>query len=902
MIGSPALAWRAVASRGECVRLKTTERHHRTSQAAEQDALPLANRVPGVLWGLLAVCFGLLLTFWLYRIQARQWQEAQRDAVVAEAEKGVVQLRAKLRSAELLLRSLQTMFLVSGEMDAGQFARVYANLDPRREFPSLLAVAYVARVQRHDGDHYLTTLVAPLEGNRKLLGLDVVNQPANMTALLESRDTDRLAVSEPFPLVQDRGAVGRGQGITLRLPDFGPGASPDSPFVRRQRLRGSIAVSFRVADLIRTGLSPQLLKMARISVTDITRASNDPLFDSGAGVPPTTPSIVQRMRFGGRIWHLAVFPAEAASGPPWPQSVVPAGILASVLLGLLVWSLTDTRRRAVQLGRRLGERYRESEERFRTLNELLPALVVLADAADGRIVYANQAARGRLGEDLAGRPLASVLELDEVEVERRLASPESGAVELALHDASGGRFWASVSMSWLMLDGRPQWAMVASDVTEQRALTELLGYQATHDELTGLINRREFERRLQRIVQHVGEPPPYAAVLFIDLDQFKLVNDTSGHVAGDQLLLQLATVMRAQLGEEHVLARLGGDEFGVILAGLDTPARAAELAEHLRRGLDGFVFVWESKSYMASISVGAVLVDRPGTPLAELLAAADTACYMAKEQGRNRVHFYSERDEQSALRRGEMEWANRLRWAVQEQRFVLTYQEVRALGAEPAGIHAELLLRFRDEHGALVSPGAFIPAAERYGLMPLIDRWVIETALANLDRLHPAGPALRMVAINLSGASIEDETLAERIIELLHLHEVAPGRVCFEITETVAVRQLTNVIRFVNRLREAGCRIALDDFGVGMSSFSYLKHLPVDILKIDGSFIRDMLSDPISHAMVRAMSDIAHRLGLLVVAEWVTDEAIMASLGELGVDMAQGYSLHQPERVMFQRD
>jgi diguanylate cyclase (GGDEF)-like protein/PAS domain S-box-containing protein len=902
MIAEPAVAWRTGACRGEFVPPKSTDRRLLAPQVVEQDALPLASRVPGVLWGLIAVGCGLLLTLWLYRIQARQWQAAQRDAVVAEAEKGVVQLRAKLRSAELLLRSLQTMFLVSGKMDAGQFARVYANLDPRRDFPSLLAVAYVVREPRSDGDHFPTTLVAPLEGNRNLLGLDVVDQPANLQALLQSRDTDRLAVSEPFPLVQDLGASGRRQGITLRLPDFGPGDSLDSPAMRRQRLRGSIAISFRIADLIRTGLPAPLLNAARISVTDITRRPHVPLFDSHGGAPGAAPSIVHRLPFGGRIWELAVFPTEAAGSPPWPQSVAPAGILASVLLGLLVWSLTDTRRRAVELGRRLGERYQESEERFRTLNELLPALVVLADAADGRIVYANQAARGRLGESLAGSPLASVLEVDEVEVERRLASPETGAVELALHDASGGRFWASVSMSWLMLDGRPQWAMVASDVTEQRALTELLGYQATHDELTGLINRREFERRLQRVTQDVRESPPYAAVLFIDLDQFKLVNDTSGHVAGDQLLLQLATVMRARLGEEHVLARLGGDEFGVILAGLDTPAHAAELAEHLRRGLDGFVFVWETKSYMASISVGAVMIDRPGTPLAELLAAADTACYMAKEQGRNRVHFYSERDEQSALRRGEMEWANRLRWAVQEQRFVLTYQEVRALGAEPSGIHVELLLRFRDEHGDLVSPGAFIPAAERYGLMPLIDRWVIETALANVNRLHPAGAALRMVAINLSGASIDDETLAERIVELLRLHHVAPERVCFEITETVAVRKLADVIRFVTRLRDAGCRVALDDFGVGMSSFSYLKHLPVDILKIDGSFIRDMLSDPISHAMVRAVSDIAHRLGLVVVAEWVTDEAVMASLRDLGVDMAQGFSLHQPERVMFQRD
>ncbi|OOG65046.1 bifunctional diguanylate cyclase/phosphodiesterase [Rhodanobacter sp. B04] len=864
------------------------------------DVEPLANRVPGVVWGLLALGFGLLLTFWLYRVQARQWQAERQEAVVTEADKGVAQLRAKLRSAELLLRSVQTMFLVSEQMDEDRFERLYANLDPRRDFPSLLAMAYAVRVPRVDGDHYSTVLVAPLEGNRDLRGLEVTDQPANLQALFASRDTNQLSASNPFALVQDRGAGRSGLGVTLRLPDFGSDPAPGSVSERRRRMRGSIAMSFRVGELIQTGLPQHLSELARIVVTDVTHQRHDGLFDSGGEGPATGQTVVYSQRFGGRTWTITVIPHRAEE-LPWSQSAAPAGVLVSVLLGLLVWSVSDTHRRAVQLGRRLGQRYQESEERFRTLNELLPALVMLADAADGCIVYANQAARTRLGESLQGSQLVSVLDGDATEVQRRLANPEA-VTEVALRDASGARFWASVAMSWLLLDGRQQWVMVASDVTEQRALTELLAYQASHDELTGLINRREFERRLQRVVQGLGEPPPHAAVLFIDLDQFKLVNDTSGHIAGDQLLLQLATVMRARLGEEHVIARLGGDEFGVILSGLETPERAMELAEHLRSGLDGFVFVWETKSYMSSISVGGVVIDSLGVPLAEWLAAADTACYMAKEQGRNRVHFYSARDEQSALRRGEMDWANRLRWAVQEQRFVLTYQEVHALGPGSRGIDVELLLRFIDEGGALVAPGAFIPAAERYGLMPLIDRWVIETALANFDQLHPAGSALSTVAINLSGASIEDETLAARIVELLRLHNIAPQRVCFEITETVAARQLTDVIRFINRLREVGCRFALDDFGVGMSSFSYLKHLPLDIIKIDGSFIRDLLSDPISHAMVRAVTDIAHRLGLVVIGEWVTSEAIVSELREIGVDFAQGFTFHRPELVVFQRN
>jgi EAL domain-containing protein (putative c-di-GMP-specific phosphodiesterase class I) len=313
--------------------------------------------------------------------------------------------------------------------------------------------------------------------------------------------------------------------------------------------------------------------------------------------------------------------------------------------------------------------------------------------------------------------------------------------------------------------------------------------------------------------------------------------------------------------------------------------------------------MWEQRSYSITASIGGAMIEQTGIRLHELFAQADTACYMAKELGRNRVHFYSEHDDETARRRSEMDWANRLRWAAEEHRLLLKYQELWPLKPDASGgPRIELLLRFRDESGRLVVPGAFIPAAERYGLMPVIDRWVIETALAHFDQLHPSGAALQLATINLSGASIEDDALADRIVELLSEHKVDPARVCFEITETVAVRNLSQVARFMQRLRAVGCKVALDDFGAGMSSFGYLKNLPVDIIKIDGSFIRDMLGDPVSYAMVRAATDIGHQLGLQVVAEWVTSEEIMQALRELGVDLAQGFALHEPELVPFQRE
>jgi EAL domain-containing protein (putative c-di-GMP-specific phosphodiesterase class I) len=303
-----------------------------------------------------------------------------------------------------------------------------------------------------------------------------------------------------------------------------------------------------------------------------------------------------------------------------------------------------------------------------------------------------------------------------------------------------------------------------------------------------------------------------------------------------------------------------------------------------------------------SASIGLVLVDQPGCTLKDLLAWADTACYQAKEDGRNRVRVY--RDDADATRRmGEMEWASQLRRALEQDRLLLDYQEIVPLsaGAEPV-TRVELLLRMRADDGSVIAPGVFMVAAERYGLMPAVDRWVIRTALANFNTLHPCGGRLQSCAINLSGASLEDEGLADFILDSIARNGVPPQRLCLEITETVAVRDLLRVVRVIERLRAAGCRIALDDFGAGMASFGYLKNLPVDVIKIDGSFVRDLGHDPMSRTIIDAVTRIGHQRGAKVVAEWVDDLDTLDLLRELGVDSAQGFALHRPERVLFQRD
>ncbi|WP_460813096.1 bifunctional diguanylate cyclase/phosphodiesterase [Luteimonas pelagia] len=882
---------------------KDSDRFARDLQVDSESAGRAPLGLPAWAWSLLALLLGVAATAWAARIQAAGLDADRRAALADIAGNGYTALQAELDACALLVRSVQSVFLASEAVTPGEFANVYANLRPRETFPSLQALAYASRIPEAGGeDRYVTTLVAPLPENAAIEGLVVNTQPGNLAAVIRTRDSDRPELSAPFRLAQLAGS-GPVDGVTLRLPVYSPGPPPADVEERRARMRGSIAASFRIRTLIEQGLPADVTQSLHIEVRDTSGEAPVVLFDSDVGNdhPDVRVRFNRDLHFGGRTWQVAMHPVEVQqAGVDWGLWI--PGLSASVLLALLVWSVATTRRRALELGWRMSRRFRESEERFRALNELLPALVLLAEQDGGRITYANEAARNRLGDGVVDAELSSFFE--DAAVRQRLgqADPAMSNVESALLSANGDRFWANVSISPVVVGGKPKFLLVASDISEQRQLTELLTYQASHDALTELYNRREFERRVERALARVSAGGPPFALLYIDLDQFKLINDTSGHIAGDQLLTQLAANLREQLRAGDVLARLGGDEFGVLAADVRDIDGARLVAERMREQIDGYVFVWEQRTYTVTASFGGVLIDDPDVHLKELFARADTACYMAKESGRNRVHFYSEQDDETAQRRSEMEWVSRLRWALEEGRLLLDYQELRPLAPDADGApHIELLLRLRDEHGRVVMPGAFIPAAERFGLMPSIDRWVVETALSNFDRLHSEGADLGLCTINLSGASIEDESLVELVLELIARHGIEPSRVCFEMTETVAVRNLAQASHFVQRLRQAGCKVALDDFGAGMSSFGYLKNLPVDMIKIDGSFIRDLVNDPMSQAIVRAVTDIGHKRGLDVIAEWVSNESLIETLVEIGVDYAQGFALHRPEPVLFQR-
>jgi diguanylate cyclase (GGDEF)-like protein/PAS domain S-box-containing protein len=431
--------------------------------------------------------------------------------------------------------------------------------------------------------------------------------------------------------------------------------------------------------------------------------------------------------------------------------------------------------------------------------------------------------------------------------------------------------------------------IVFHDMRRERQYAARLSHLASHDALTGLLNRREFEQRLDAALAEAREGHAQHAVLYLDLDQFKVVNDTCGHAAGDELLRQVGALLRPKLREGDTLARLGGDEFGVLLTHCK-PEPAVRIAETLRRAIAEFRFVRQRRTFAVGVSIGVVHVARGPHTLESVLAAADAACYMAKDKGRNRVQLYRPEDSEMALRHGEMEWVNRIHRALSDERLLLYAQPIVPLAGH-APPHHELLVRLLDERNEVVPPMAFIPAAERYNLMPVIDRWVIRTAFAALAaRRHAEGTW----AINLSGASIGDEDFLDYVREQFDRYHVAPGAICFEITETTAVTSLDRASRFIAALRGQGCRFALDDFGVGVSSFTYLKHLPVDFLKIDGSFVKGMLQDPVDAAMVEAIHRIARVMGKHTIAEWVETPAIRAALAAAGVDYGQGYAIAPP--------
>jgi diguanylate cyclase (GGDEF)-like protein/PAS domain S-box-containing protein len=529
----------------------------------------------------------------------------------------------------------------------------------------------------------------------------------------------------------------------------------------------------------------------------------------------------------------------------------------------------------------------------------------------GRIDYLNPSAEALLGHRLAevdGRPFADVVTVVDEADRKALVDPvrqclasgariSLGRRAVVVTSVDGSEHSIELTAAPLIGDnGEKSGAVVLlHDVTELRGIARQMTYQASHDALTGLVNRREFERRLADSLELARTGAQTHVLCYLDLDRFKAVNDTSGHLAGDNMLRELAALLKDAVRDSDTVARIGGDEFALLLVGCPLE-KAIQIAEDVSTAIRDFRFVWKDKIFTVGVSIGLVEIGRESTTSEDVMSAADSACYVAKNQATGRVHVYSVRDEAIARQRGEIHWLQRLQHALRDGNFRLYTQQILVppshVGNGPA---IEVLVRLIGDDGAVIVPGEFLKAAERYRLMSLVDRWVVQTALSALGRGALRLPPGRSLAINLSGQTLGDAQFLEFVVECLDRTGVAPGQVCFEVTEASVVANLDYARRFIGVLHGMGCQFALDDFGSGLGSFTNLKTLPMDFLKIDGAYMRDLGSDTVNQAMVAAMIKLARTLDFQIIAEQVEDTASLEAARSMGIQYVQGYVIGHPE-------
>lgn len=534
---------------------------------------------------------------------------------------------------------------------------------------------------------------------------------------------------------------------------------------------------------------------------------------------------------------------------------------------------------------------------------------VIRTDSSGRIDYLNPVAERLTGWKLADAVGREVTEVYQV-VSEATRRPRRNPIEICLverktivlpglftlHGHRGEEFTIRDSVAPILdrngeIDGT---ILVFRDLTHIRGLEREMAYLASHDTLTGLLNRQELEIYLEAALESAREKKAGHALLYLDLLQFKLINDGFGHVAGDELLRQVADLLKLKVASGDIVGRLGGDQFALLLENR-TSAQARGVASDIQQLLSDFRFSWAGQFFDIEASVGIVPISSSSDSVLQILRAAEAACYLAREQGRQRIHIAIPNDASLLQRSGHLQWIHRLRRALAEDQFCLYFQKILSMEGDEAPALHEILVRLEAEDGSHILPDAFIPVAESYELAPLLDRWVIRQTLRYLSQTDAAPLRNDPVSINLSGQSLGDERMRDFITEQLAISGVSPQRIFFEITETAAVANLNRALGFIQALKEIGCRFILDDFGSGLCSFAYLKNLPVDLLKIDGEFVRSMEQDPIRRAMIESINQIGQVMGLATIAEWVETEATFELLKDLGVDYGQGYWIHRPE-------
>ena len=536
---------------------------------------------------------------------------------------------------------------------------------------------------------------------------------------------------------------------------------------------------------------------------------------------------------------------------------------------------------------------------------------VITVDAEGRIDYINHAAEVLLGQavdQVLGKTFSDVASLVDESDRRSLGDPVIKAMSSSARIAASRRAvlvpsngsperFLEISVTPLQPEGKEiaGWVLVLHDTSELRGLTRQMTYQASHDALTGLVNRREFERRLQEALDSAQTGDISHALCYLDLDHFKVVNDTCGHTAGDNMLREIASLIKEAVRDSDTVGRIGGDEFALLLVGCPLE-KARQIADNVVRSVNDFRFVWKDKIFNVGVSIGLVEIGRDSGTIEDIMNSADSACYVAKKQGGLHVHVYSAREEASARHSGEIHWLLKLQGALRDNKFELYFQPiVHARAGGVSGPALEVFVRLAGEDGQPASPPAeFIRAAERYRLMPHVDRWVVQAVLAALGRGGLKLPPGRSVAINIAGQTLGDAEFLEFVVECFDHTGASPGDICFEVTETAVVANLDHAQRFIDVLHGMGCEFALDNFGSGLSSFSTLRTLPMDYLKIDGSFIKNLAGDTVNQAMVAAMIDLSRSLKFRVVAEHVEDQLALDTVTGMGIDFVQGFIVGRP--------
>jgi len=528
--------------------------------------------------------------------------------------------------------------------------------------------------------------------------------------------------------------------------------------------------------------------------------------------------------------------------------------------------------------------------------------IYLIDGKTFKFIQMNAAAQDNLGysmdelKEMTPNDIQSGIATEKMEglFYSLLTHDEEKVIFEAQHlRKNGSLYHVEVHLQILNGDDGPILYAFVVDITDRIKANEKIVYQASHDSLTGLINRQEFKHRTERVLASISNENDEHVLCFLDLDQFKIINDTCGHIAGDEMLRKISALLDSVVSDGITLARLGGDEFGILMEHCSVDS-AHKIASTLQTLLNNFHFLWDDKVFKASASIGLISIDKTTTSFTDLLKDVDSACYLAKKQGRNRIHIFDPNNSEILQRQGEMEWIEKINNALNENKFCLYAQLIEPLHSS-SDKHYELLIRMINDANVVIPPDKFLPAAERYNLITKIDQWVISHAINLFKENESFFKSINFCSINLSGQSLTDQTVLNQIKRELDDAKIPGHKICFEITETAAISNFTVAVKFIEDLKAYGCKFALDDFGSGLSSFGYLKKLPVDYLKIDGMFVKGIVDDTIDQAMVNSINEIGHVMGMQTIAEFVENDSIKAMLNEMGVNYVQGYGIHKPQ-------